>query len=102
VTEESWRGLPVVHSIGGAGPRQRLVTEGTVRSVRTRTSPWVRCEISVDDGTGMVGLWFIGRRNVPGLVVGARVAFEGTTQAPRGTSLVVLNPIHRIVAPPVC
>jgi hypothetical protein len=97
MTDERWHGLAVARSIADAGPRQRLVSQGSVRRVSVRTSPWLRCEVDVDDGTGVVRLCFMGRRGVPGVEPGATIAFEGTTQAARADTLLVLNPLIRVV-----
>jgi two-component system sensor histidine kinase KdpD len=52
----------------------------------------------LSDGTGKVGLLFVGRRQVPGLVVGARCQVEGTAR-PDGDLLMLWNPLFEVEAP---
>ncbi|MGH3470616.1 MAG: hypothetical protein ACRDPG_01050 [Nocardioidaceae bacterium] len=49
----------------------------------------------IDDGTGELGLLFLGRRGVAGMVVGTRCTVEGTANL-EGSRLVVWNPLYRI------
>jgi hypothetical protein len=84
--------------VAEAGPRQRVTLRGRIRSTLTREEPWVRFDADLDDGTGRISLWFLGRRSVPGLRRGAQVAVEGTAALVRGR-LVVLDPRHEILAP---
>ncbi len=47
------------------------------------------------DGTGEIGLLFIGRRTVVGLTQGARLTAEGTARMDGGR-LVIWNPLYRL------
>jgi hypothetical protein len=49
------------------------------------------------DGSGEVGLLFLGRSSVPGIEVGARCTVEGTARM-RSDRLVLWNPIYRLEA----
>jgi hypothetical protein len=73
--------------------RQRVTVSGTVNSVRTRERPWVRTDVEISDGTGVMVLRFLGRSSVGGMVAGRRVIADGTPRVDRET-LVVLNPLY--------
>ena len=49
----------------------------------------------LDDGTGEIGLLFLGPPSVAGMVVGTRCTVEGTARI-AGGRLVVWNPLYRI------
>ena len=51
----------------------------------------------LDDGAGEIGLLFLGRRGVAGMVVGTRCTVEGTARI-EGGRLVGWNPFYRIEA----
>ena len=69
---------------------------GEIRAVRSYERPYLRTEVELDDGTGVVLLRFVGRSTVPGLVSGLRMVVEGTPGAERD-GLVILNPLYRFV-----
>lgn len=92
----SWGGRPVARRIAAAAPRVRVVVQGSVVAVDTRSGPGGnRYECTLDDGSRQLVLVFIGRRKVAGLVVGTRCAAEGTALLEDGR-LVVWNPLYRI------
>ncbi|HEX4082762.1 MAG TPA: hypothetical protein VHX40_07315 [Acidimicrobiales bacterium] len=106
---EEWGGRPVARTIAAAGSRRRAALTGTVRAVGVRrrprrAGPWpgerrctaltVATEAELDDGTGTIVLRWVGRDGVPGIVVGASLAVEGTVLADRGRR-VLLNPLYR-------
>jgi len=93
-----WGGRPVAHGVAAAGPRQRAVLDGVVRSVTGRGHGFgVAYEAVIDDGTGELTLRWIGRRIISGVVPGAQIHVEGTV-LPEGSGAVLLNPLHEFVA----
>jgi len=92
----SWGGWPIAQRIADALPRNRVLVTGTIRDTSTVIvggSPSYHCVL--DDGTGVLGLLFLGRRSVPGLVVGTRCTVEGTARM-AADRLVVWNPLYRL------
>lgn len=88
--------MPVARRVVDARERQRIVVTGRVvstESTRLGSSPAYRCEL--DDSTGVIGIWFIGREVIAGLIEGSRCTIEGTVQERRGR-LVVWNPLYRL------
>jgi two-component system sensor histidine kinase KdpD len=81
-------------SVAAVRPRERVEVTGEISAVRTVTrgaAPAYLCVL--DDGTGEIDLLFLGRREVPGLGVGARCRAEGTARV-EGGRLVVWNPLY--------
>ena len=92
----TWGGRPIAHKITDAIPRSRLVVTGTIRAVNVtdRYSTFSTLCL-LDDGTGEIGLLFLGRRHVGGIAVGTRCTIEGTARMTDGR-LIVWNPLYRI------
>lgn len=91
-----WGGRPVARKIADAVPRWRIVVTGAVYSTEVRTEDGTASYLCMlDDGTGELGLLFLGRRSVAGLAVGTRCTAEGTARM-EGGQLMVWNPIYRI------
>jgi hypothetical protein len=91
-----WGGRPVARRITDARPRRRLVVTGTIRGTETTIvggSTSYACVLA--DGTGEIGLLFLGRQVIPGLVGGVRCTVEGTARMGDGR-LVLWNPHYRI------
>jgi len=91
-----WGGRPIARVIADALPRGRIVVTGTVvevATVRIGHARSYRCLL--DDGSGQVGLLFIGRNAIPGLAVGTRCTVEGTVRR-EDDGLVVWNPLYRL------
>lgn len=91
-----WGGRPVARKIAQAVPRGRVVVTGVIYSTevtKQRGTPSYEC--LMDDGTAEIGLLFLGRRSVAGIVVGTRCTVEGTARM-EGGRLVVWNPLYRI------
>jgi hypothetical protein len=91
-----WGGRPVARVIADALPRGRIVVTGTVVEVATvqvAHASSYRCLL--EDGSGQVGLLFIGRNAIPGLAVGTRCTVEGTVRRD-DDGLVVWNPLYRL------
>jgi hypothetical protein len=95
-TSAYWGGRPVAHKIAETVPRGRVVVSGVIYSTRvTEHRGTASYECLLDDGTGEIGLLFLGRRRVAGLVFGTRCTIEGTARL-EGGRLVVWNPLYRI------
>ena len=95
----SWGGRPVARRAVEAAPRMRVVATGVIYSTCVTQDHGTPCyECLLDDGSGELGLVFLGRRSVAGLEVGVRCTVEGTARVDRGR-LVVWNPIYRIEPP---
>jgi RecG-like helicase len=91
-----WGGRPVASKIAYAVPRGRVVVVGAVYSTEVLTEHGGVSYLCVlDDGTGELGLRFLGRRSVAGLIVGTRCTVEGTARMEDGR-LVVWNPLYRV------
>lgn len=78
--------------IGDVRFRQRVQVRGQVRSLRVR--PWAdvpSLELVLVDDTGGITAVFLGRRQVPGIGPGTRMAIEGMVGA-QGNRLAILNP----------
>ncbi len=97
---ELWAGRPIALRVADAVLRQRLRVSGVVRAVAIR--PWVggdTLECELDDGSSTLTVVFPGRREVPGIRPGARLAIEGTLGVHEGRR-VVANPFYSFVGPP--
>jgi hypothetical protein len=91
-------GRPVARRIVEARERERIVVAGRIlstRCVRLGSGPAFRCEL--DDGSGTLGLLFLGRTGVPGFVVGGRCTIAGRVQRD-ALGLVIWNPWYRLEA----
>jgi RecG-like helicase len=91
-------GRPVARRIADAHERERIVVAGRIvstRCVRHGSGPAFRCRL--DDGSGTIALLFLGRTEIPGLVVGSRCTVAGTVQRDLH-GLVTWNPWYRLEA----
>jgi amino acid transporter len=82
--------------IGSLRRRERARVEGRVEAMRVTplvTSCALECRL--DDGTGAVAVVFQGRRQIPGITVGARLAVEGMVGEHHGR-LAFLNPSYEL------
>jgi hypothetical protein len=92
----SSRGLPLILELRSTVDRSRVAVGGTVVSVaKQREGALAGYRCVLDDGTGQIDLFFLGRREVPGLGVGARCHVEGTARMDRGR-LTIWNPLYRL------
>ncbi len=86
--------------IGQAQWRQRVHVAGRIRSVRVPTGgATANLECTLVDATGAVLLVFQGRRRIPGIQQGARLAAQGMVGAWEG-QLAILNPDYELLAGP--
>jgi RecG-like helicase len=93
---DRWGGRPVARTIARAVPRARVVVSGVVYATAvTKDHGTPSYECWLDDGTGEIGLLFLGRQQVAGIVVGTRCTVEGTARL-EGGKLVLWNPLYRI------
>jgi hypothetical protein len=89
------RKIPIALRLRGAQPRTRVSVTGEVIEVRTvRRESGVIFEADLNDGTGVVTLVFLGRRDMGGILPGAGLVAEGTLIA-RHHLLELLNPNYR-------
>jgi hypothetical protein len=83
-------------AISAVVPRRRTTLVGRVISVSPFVRPWVRLDVVVGDGSGMVTLRFMGRTEVPGMIAGCQIRVEGTPAIVRQV-LVMLNPLYEFI-----
>lgn len=77
--------------------RQAVRVTGRVRSIRVQPRADVPSfECVLDDGTGGLSVVFLGRRQVPGIRLGTRLAVDGRIGAHHGR-LAILNPGYEIL-----
>jgi hypothetical protein len=84
-------------AISAVVTRRRAVVAGEARSVVSYERPWVRTDVELSDGTGVIVLRFVGRAGVPGFACGRRVVARGTPTLD-GSLLVMLNPVYSFEA----
>jgi len=86
-----------VTPIAEVEPRSVARFAGVVDRVRVRPREGVQAfEAVVDDGTGTVTAVWLGRRSIPGLVIGARLIVEGRLGGDRN-GLQVMNPTFEFI-----
>lgn len=76
---------------------ERVRVCGTIRSVAIRpqgNTPTVEAELY--DGSGHLGLIWLGRRRIPGIEVGRMMIAEGRLTCPDG-STVIYNPEYQLL-----
>lgn len=80
-------------AISAVVPRKPTMLSGWVTEVSAHVRPWVRLNVEFCDGTGTITLRFLGRTQIPGIVLGCRMTVEGTPWM-EGDTLVMLNPLY--------
>ena len=91
-----WGGRPVARRVADASPRGRIVVTGTIhQGSNRRVGGTASSYLLLDDGSGRMGLLFVGRQKVPGLTTGARCTVEGTVTM-KGGRPVIWNPLYRL------
>jgi hypothetical protein len=80
-------------AISAVEPRRRIVVTGKVLSVIWYERPWVRTDVELGDGTGVIILRFMGRSGMPGFEPERRLVAHGTPALDKGT-FVMLNPLY--------
>lgn len=77
--------------------RQRAKVAGMVRRITVRpVQGFQALEVVLDDGTGELSARWLGRRAIPGLVLGSRLVVEGVAGRDHG-SLRMVNPTFEFV-----
>lgn len=83
--------------IGELRERQYAEVNGTVKTIALRpraTVPTLQAEIS--DGTGLLQLVWLGRREIPGIVPGARLTTRGRVAVSHGV-MTLFNPAYDLM-----
>jgi hypothetical protein len=80
-------------AISAVVPRRPTVLAGEIVAVAANVRPWVRLNVELCDGTGTITLRFMGRTEIPGIVLGCRLRVHGTPWMEGGT-LIMLNPLY--------
>ena len=84
--------VPGVTLISAAEPRSIVKVAGVVEGLRVRPREGVPAiEALISDGSGQVTAVWLGRRQISGLTLGARIIVEGRLGGDSG-KLVVMNP----------
>ena len=58
--------------------RRRAVVRGRITAVLSYKLPWVRTDIELSDGTGVIVLRLMGRAAIPGFAMGRCLTARGT------------------------
>lgn len=85
-------------TVADAALRTRVQLQGRIEVLTLNpkgTNRWLEAELS--DGTGTVHLIWMGRRRIPGLRAGRRLAVEGLIAASDGRR-VIYNPRYQLLA----
>jgi len=80
-------------------PRQQVTVFGELMSITlspSRGSHWLRGELS--DGSGTLGLMWMGRRTVPGIRPGVKLAVSGRVTKDADGKSVMYNPSYKLTA----
>ena len=84
--------------IGEVTWRARVKVAGRVKALRVQ--PWSEkiqsLELTLVDGTGGITVVFLGRRQIGGIKLGARLVVEGTVAETRN-QLAILNPAYQLL-----
>jgi RecG-like helicase len=90
--------LDGVTPIGDVQWRERVKVAGRVKALRIQ--PWSEkiqsLELTLVDGTGGLTVVFLGRRQIGGIKLGARIVVEGTVAETR-SQLALLNPAYQLL-----
>jgi hypothetical protein len=80
-------------AISAALARRPALLAGQIVAVTAHVRPWVRLSVELCDGTGTITLRFMGRTEIPGIVLGCQLRVEGTPWMEDG-ALVMVNPLY--------
>lgn len=86
-----------IRPIGSLDARERVTIEGTIHAVRVQ--PWsgvAALECVLEDRTGRINVVFVGRRQIAGVEVGARLRVEGVV-GNHHRQRAILNPSYLIL-----
>jgi hypothetical protein len=85
-------------AIGAVVLRRRTSVRGNIISVVSYRLPWVRTEVELSDGSGVIVLRFMGRAALPGFAMGRCMTAEGTPAFELGV-LLMRNPLYSFGEP---
>ena len=92
--------IPGTVRIADAPLRQRVKLAGMVRRITVRPiEGFEALEVVLTDGTAMVTARWLGRRKIPGLLLGSRIVIEGVLGEEQGVRRMV-NPIFEFLPAP--
>ena len=92
--------IPGTVRIAAAPLRQRVKLAGMVRRITVRpVEGFEALEVVLTDGTGMVTARWLGRRKIPGLLLGSRLLIEGVLGEDQGVRRIV-NPNYEFLPAP--
>ena len=92
--------IPGTVRIADAPFRQRVKIAGMVRRITVRpVEGFEALEVVLTDGTGMVTARWLGRRKIPGLLLGSRLLIEGVLGEEQGVRRIV-NPTFEFLEAP--
>jgi hypothetical protein len=92
--------IPGTVRIADAPLRQRVQLAGMVRRITVRPiEGFEALEVVLTDGTGMVTARWLGRRKIPGLLLGSRIVIEGVLGEEQGVRRMV-NPTFEFLPAP--
>ncbi len=84
-------------TIAGAQDRQRVRLRGTLRTVTLRPRGGVPAlEAELDDGSGVITVVWLGRRQIAGISPGRAIQVEGRIGSGEGTRL-LYNPRYELI-----
>jgi hypothetical protein len=86
----------IATAISAVVARHPTTLTGWVTEVAPEVRPWARLNVEFSDGTGSIALRFLGRTQIPGMVVGCRMTVEGTPWM-EVNGLIMLNPLYVFV-----
>lgn len=94
-----WDKRPLATQVKLARPRGLLHTKGKIVETKTVEIDHDPTEIcTLDDGTGVIDLVFLGRGKIAGLEVDSRCEIEGTVGKNLRGKLYILNPLYTLLA----
>ena len=92
--------IPGTVRIADAAPRERIKLAGMVRRITVRpVEGFEALEVVLTDGTGVVTARWLGRRKIPGLLLGSHLLIEGVLGDEQGVRRVV-NPNYEFLPAP--
>lgn len=92
--------LEGANTIANCCSRERVVLRGTIRTVTLPTdAEFPRLEAEFDDGSGIITLVWMGRREVPGIQAGSKLRVEGRLSSNRG-GWALYNPRYELTQVP--
>ena len=98
LSDEPERSVDGAVPISSLQPRQRARVAGRVKSVTVK--PWgdsASLQVQLVDDHGKMVVAFLGRRQIAGMVPGAKLAVEGTVADLRG-QIGMINPNYEFLA----